>query len=157
MQDTLFEIDLELLLRQERYDAWCHEVDERLRVCVLLVLERPFALRYDKAKDFNLALGVFITISGCLPIAGNAFEQDWLVPSNFLWDIFKYGYKDSEQAHIFSSLVDDILTSKDRLLAPIVGDVSQEQITCPLVDLAFLSKPRHQFFIFDSKLAHELD
>ena len=44
MQHTLFQVDLEFLFRQEGYDARCHEIDERLRVIVGLVLERPFAL-----------------------------------------------------------------------------------------------------------------
>ena len=55
--------------------------------------------------------------------------------------MFKNRNEDGKQAHIFTGFVDDVLTDKDGLFVPVVCDVSQEKVTCSLVDLVLLCEP----------------
>ena len=141
MKHTLLQVDLELLLWQECDDARDHKVDEGLRVAVLAVLKSPLALVDDKAEDLDLTLSILVSVSCRLPTTWNAFEKHRLVASYFFGDVFKNRNEDGKQAHIFTGFVDDVLTDKDGLFVPVVCDVSQEKVTCSLVDLVLLCEP----------------
>ena len=124
---------------------------------VHLVLKCPLALADDQAEDFDLTLSVLIAVPGRLPIAWDALEHDCLVAGHLFRYIFEYRYEHCEQSHVFTRLVDDVLTHMDGFLGPIISNISKQEVTGALIDCRFLSEPERQKLVLDAQFAHELD